>query len=133
MSKRLKTAPQVKEAQMSQLPSLAWGLTVLLTPDIRLYDLDLILLETKNDRPVRLGHAAMTRRQEERTFANSSHHHTHHRCHFALFYGTVRRLSDSVTINLMVAFKNSYQSVKLIVMSIKALTMTSILSSRYLE
>lgn len=64
MSKRLKTAPQVKEAQMSQLPPLAWGLTALLTPDIRLYDLDLILLETKNYRPVRLGHAAMTRRQK---------------------------------------------------------------------
>ena len=45
MSKRLKTAPQVKEAQMSLLPPPAWGLTVLLTPDIRLYDLDLILLD----------------------------------------------------------------------------------------
>ena len=133
MSKRLKTAPQVKEAQMSLLPPPAWGLTVLLTPDIRLYDLDLILLETKNYRPARLGHVVMTRQQEERTFANSSHHHTRHRRHSTLFYGMVRRLSDSVTISLMVAFSNSYQSVKLIVRSIKALTMTSILSSRYLE
>ena len=55
MSKRLKTDPQVKEAQMSLLPPPAWGLTILLTPDIRLYDLDLIPLETKNYRPVRPG------------------------------------------------------------------------------
>lgn len=59
---------------MSLLPPSACSVSVLLTPDIRLYDLNLILLKTKKYRTVRLKqHSFDDIPTRKSTSARSSH------------------------------------------------------------